>query len=119
MKNDLREAVVRITQVGNRELVTTLEDQIRLIFKKAENYIDLDELLEYFTIKGPINTQADAQANFDKTDSDESEETVRFNKLKEVRSADRIRSLKKSKKYPKPVRHLTICEEFKLSTKQK
>lgn len=63
-------------------MATTLEDQIRLIFKKAENYIDLDELLEYFTIKGPINTQADVQVDFDRTDSDDSEETVRFNRLR-------------------------------------
>jgi len=36
-----------------------LEDQVRMIASYAENYIDLDEFLEYFSIKGPINTTAE------------------------------------------------------------
>lgn len=30
-------------------------------------------------------------------------------KLRHIKSADKLISLKKTGKYPKPVRHLTIC----------
>lgn len=66
----MKQSIVRITQSGSTDIPTTLEEQIRLISKNAQDYIDLDELLEYFTIKGPINTKADAQVDFNSTDSE-------------------------------------------------
>ena len=45
---------------GVNSKVIRLEDQIRLLLLEAEDYIDLDELLENFSIRGPINSSPDA-----------------------------------------------------------
>jgi hypothetical protein len=118
LKPKMKDAVVRVLQKGTHSHYLTLEDQIRALSLDAQDYIDLDELLEHFSIKGPINTTAQLVQERLSTSSSDEEDQLRLQELSKAKSLEKARRYSSQGKGHKFIRHLTMCSEFKLTKKE-
>ena len=117
IKPRMKDAVVRVLRKGTHSHHLTLEDQIRALTTEAEDYIDLDELLEHFSIKGPINTTAQTLEEGSSSSSSDSEDQLRLRELSKAKSLGRARQYSSQGRGHKFIRHLTMCTEFNLTKK--